>query len=373
MNKASGGVATILAVWLMVSSGATLQAQNAPQRRADRRAASAVAASPLNGVYRIDIAASDKLYTVVAEASSNLPFGEQQRFFIDLAVRLTPPDLLAVERRGRRVTIGSSRAPRVTLVADGALRSERAEDGHIINTRIALDGERLTFTSSGRTEDDFSVIFASAADGQRLRVTRRISAAQLNEPVIIQTVYNKISDTPRWDIYDEPRLAVGTDDADDDDDETPPVTTTTAATTTAPAATPRTPRVAGVESTQAGVLRQSLDEWIAATNARNIERQMSFYMPALKAFYLTRNVSRAFVRAEKGRVFATAGLIDIRAQEPELIFTDAGRAAIMRFRKKYRIENGRQSRRGEVVQELRWRRTGAGWKIFSERDIRVIR
>jgi len=44
----------------------------------------------------------------------------------------------------------------------------------------------------------------------------------------------------------------------------------------------------------------------------------------------------------------------------------------MRFRKKYQIENASGSRRGEVVQELRWRKTIDGWKIFSERDIRVI-
>jgi hypothetical protein len=45
----------------------------------------------------------------------------------------------------------------------------------------------------------------------------------------------------------------------------------------------------------------------------------------------------------------------------------------MRFRKRYEIEGGPAARRGEVVQELRWRRADDGWKIYSERDIRVIR
>ncbi len=89
------------------------------------RARSAVQSS-LTGVYRIDIPASDKLYSVVAGASSNVPFGEQQRFFIDLAVRLTPPDLLAIEQQGTRISFGSSRAPRMTFVADGAARNTRA-------------------------------------------------------------------------------------------------------------------------------------------------------------------------------------------------------------------------------------------------------
>jgi ketosteroid isomerase-like protein len=45
----------------------------------------------------------------------------------------------------------------------------------------------------------------------------------------------------------------------------------------------------------------------------------------------------------------------------------------MRFRKKYAIEGGGEDRSGEVVQELRWRRTADGWKIVSERDLHVIR
>jgi hypothetical protein len=40
----------------------------------------------------------------------------------------------------------------------------------------------------------------------------------------------------------------------------------------------------------------------------------------------------------------------------------------MRFRKRYRIG----ARGGEVLQELRWRRTPSGWKIVGERDLRVL-
>jgi hypothetical protein len=151
----------------------------------------------------------------------------------------------------------------------------------------------------------------------------------------------------------------------------------------APSVTPGPASSAGVDpSSAAGVLRQALNEWIDATNNREIDKQMSFYVPRLKAYYLTRNTSRAFVREEKARVFATAGIIDIRAEEPEIIFQDGGRTAIMRYRKRYRIENGPHSRRGHVIQELRWQRaapassrrdsSGQEWRIFSERDIRVL-
>ena len=119
-------------------------------------------------------------------------------------------------------------------------------------------------------------------------------------------------------------------------------------------------------------LHGALDEWIAATNARDIQRQMDFYNPTVNAFYLTRNVPREAVRAEKSRVFGRANLIDIRAAAPGIRLSRDGRTATMRFRKKYAIEGGGEDRRGEVVQELRWRRTDDGWKIVSERDLRVI-
>ena len=134
--------------------------------------------SSLTGVYRIDIRASDKLYSVVAGASSKVPFSEQQRFFIDLAVRLTPPDLLAIEQRGTRISLGSSRAPRMEFVADGVAHNTRARDGHLVRARFAVEqtgvNQRLVFTSTGKTEDNFSVVFESHDNGKRLRVVGQL-------------------------------------------------------------------------------------------------------------------------------------------------------------------------------------------------------
>lgn len=115
-------------------------------------------------------------------------------------------------------------------------------------------------------------------------------------------------------------------------------------------------------------LRASLNEWIAATNARDVGKQMTFYAPNVEAFYLARNASRAAVREEKSRLFAQARAVDVRASEPEIRLDRDNRTAVMRFRKRYQIDE----RGGEVLQELRWRRTPSGWRIVSERDLRVI-
>jgi hypothetical protein len=120
-------------------------------------------------------------------------------------------------------------------------------------------------------------------------------------------------------------------------------------------------------------LRSALNSWIDATNQKDIDGQMTFYVPRLKAYYLTRNTPRNAVRADKSRAFASARSIRIVAHEPEIIFHDTGRIAVMRFRKQYNIAERSRSRRGEVIQELRWQRMPDGWRIFSERDVRVIR
>ncbi len=338
--------------------------------------ARSVERSPFNGVYRIDIPASDKLYSVVAGASSKVPFSEQQRFFIDLAVRLTPPDLLAIEQRGRYVSLGSSRAPRMDFLADGVAHKERAQGGDLVSARLSIENNagnrRLVFTSTGKADENFSVVFESLDNGKRLRVVRRITAEGLDQPLVIRTIYNKISDVARWELYGEEQVASSSANSSG----------TPSAASPAPSARTSGARIrvadsAGVAPGAADVLRQALNEWIDATNNRDIDKQMSFYLPRLKAYYLTRNTPRTFVREDKARVFARASLIDIRAEEPEIIFQDGGRTAIMRYRKKYRIENGPQSRRGEVIQELRWQRveqnsSGRAWRIFSERDIRVL-
>jgi ketosteroid isomerase-like protein len=353
---------TVLIALLVTTALAGREAEAQTARRARTVAANVNAGDALSGVYRLNLEQSDKLYTVVAGASSNLPFAEQQRFFLDLAVRLAPPDLLAFERRGRTVQLASSRAPRISFDADGVARTERTGAGQTVRTRATLAGARLTVTTGEGGGDRFTVVFEPVDAGRRLLVTRHISAPQLTQPVVVHSVYDKISDVARWEIYGEPERTPRTDR-----------TATDAASTRATANPPHAVGTNVAERDAAARLRAALEDWIAATNARDIERQMTYYLPTLTAYYLKRAVPRAAVRAEKARVFTRAQSIDIRAADPEILFADGGRTAVMRFRKSYVIAGGREDRRGEVIQELRWLRTPDGWRISSERDVKVLR
>ena len=175
------------------------------------------AQSRLTGVYRLDVASSDDPRAIAERAAGSLPSNEQQRVVDDLTSKLTAPDMLAVERRNQTIDIASSRAPRISFDADGRERTEQATDGHTVRTRAVLYGDQLMVTSSGSPDDDFSVSFDPIDEGRRLRVTRRIHSAQLNQPLVIQSIYDKISNVARWNILRESPMTSTT---------TPPPSTT---------------------------------------------------------------------------------------------------------------------------------------------------
>src|SRR5687768_9024828 len=97
---------TLIVVFLSLlgSAGAQVERRGASRPRALPASDSSCG---LNGTYRVDAATGDRLYSIVKNATSTVPFGDQQQFFLDLSTRLTPPDMLAIECRGQYVTVGS--------------------------------------------------------------------------------------------------------------------------------------------------------------------------------------------------------------------------------------------------------------------------
>lgn len=119
-------------------------------------------------------------------------------------------------------------------------------------------------------------------------------------------------------------------------------------------------------------LRAAFDAWLAATNARDLERLLKFYSPQMEAFYRARNVSQDVVRADRTRLFERADALEVKTGAPEITVSGDGRTATMNFNKEYFMRIGERERRGKVIQQLRWQLTNEGWKIVSERDIKVL-
>jgi ketosteroid isomerase-like protein len=130
---------------------------------------------------------------------------------------------------------------------------------------------------------------------------------------------------------------------------------------------------AGGSEKERGALRSTVDSWLAAHNTRNLSQVTNFYMPNVSAFYRAQNTSRAAVRAEKARLFREPALSIKRTSDPQITFAGDGLTATMTFRKSYSRGTGAQTDTGEVLQEIVWQKTNRGWKIISERDLRVLR
>ena len=132
------------------------------------------------------------------------------------------------------------------------------------------------------------------------------------------------------------------------------------------------PAQSGPRDDQQGALKTALADWVATTNSQDVAKQMAFYAPVVERYYLRKNFSRQAVREDKKRLAERASLVNVTVGDPDITYDREGRRAVMRFRKQYNIEGSRLSR-GEVMQELKWAKTGEGWRIVSERDVRVIR
>ncbi|MEP6742456.1 MAG: YMGG-like glycine zipper-containing protein [bacterium] len=161
--------------------------------------------SGLTGTYRLDPSRSDDPGQAADRAVQSLGYGDRARIHDQVAARLESPDQIAIELRGRDVTLGSSRAPQITFVADGTERVETAPSGRTIRARATLNGEQLIVSSTGDSGNQFNVTFDPMDNGRGLSVTRRVYVQGLSRPVVVQSVYQKTSDVARFDINTGPQ------------------------------------------------------------------------------------------------------------------------------------------------------------------------
>ncbi|HKQ50988.1 MAG TPA: YMGG-like glycine zipper-containing protein [Pyrinomonadaceae bacterium] len=159
------------------------------------------ASNRLTGTYRLDATRSDDARQIAEREVRNVSYGNRQQVLDALTARLESPTGLAIDRRGRSVTIASSRSSQFTFEADGVERTETGTDGHTVRVRSTLEGDRLVVTSTGDRDSDFSVSFDPVEGGQRLRVVRRISDINLSRPVEVVSLYDKTSEVADLNLY----------------------------------------------------------------------------------------------------------------------------------------------------------------------------
>jgi hypothetical protein len=160
--------------------------------------------SLLTGTYQLDFSRSDSPSEAAQRAVSTLPQSERDSAQRTLEQRLEAPERIAIEQRGRQITIASSRAPRFSFEADGRDKFETADNGTQLRVRATQAGDRLEIQTSGAARgNDYIVTFEPQRNGE-LRIERRLSADFLRQPVVVQSFYKKNSDVAQLDIYEQP-------------------------------------------------------------------------------------------------------------------------------------------------------------------------
>jgi uncharacterized protein YcfJ len=156
--------------------------------------------SRLTGTYRLDSSRSDNPRDVTNRATQNLPSNQRQAVYDRIIARLESPQMLAIERNNSTLSMASTRAQRSTFEADGVERQEQL-NGRTSRVTATLRGDQLAVRSTGYRENDFNVTFEPIENGRRLRVTREVFAERLNQPVIVNSIYDRTSDVAQWNVY----------------------------------------------------------------------------------------------------------------------------------------------------------------------------
>ncbi len=147
----------------------------------------AIPESALTGTFQIDRARSERIADVLSGARVA---GAQRQ---ELESKLEAPEELALLVEGDQVTLASSKAAPVTVVADGRDKAE-VSNGRTVRVRSTLAGDKLTVSSIGG-QTDYTITFETLDGGRTLKVTRRITTDYLRETVFAESIYTRTSST----------------------------------------------------------------------------------------------------------------------------------------------------------------------------------
>ncbi len=156
----------------------------------------------LTGTYQLDASRSDNPREVAERATGNTSDHQRRGNWESVLARLESPQALAIDRRGSTITIASSRAQQSTFEADGVERQEQLGNGSMSRVTATLQGDKLSVRSTGYRENDFNVTFEPIDNGRRLQVRREIYVERLDQPIVVNSIYNRTSEVAQWNIYD---------------------------------------------------------------------------------------------------------------------------------------------------------------------------
>jgi hypothetical protein len=125
-------------------------------------------------------------------------------------------------------------------------------------------------------------------------------------------------------------------------------------------------------ATAEAALQATLAGWLASWKQRDLEQQVAYYAPVLDTYFTQHNVPREKVRKDKEYSF----WLYTRVHRYELsnlrIQWHSPREAVATFRKTWDF-SGRKRFSGDEIEALTLVKTESGWRIKTERELKVFR
>lgn len=162
--------------------------------------------SRMTGTYRLNTSRSDNVANVINNSLGNYSNDQRDNARRNLERRLTSPEMIAIERRDRTVSIASSNVAQVTFVADGVATSETNDRGRTVTTTATANNNGVMINYEGDRMNDYYVTFSPTGNGQ-LNVSRRIYLENRNETITVSSVYDKVNNSPQWSTVNNDTLA----------------------------------------------------------------------------------------------------------------------------------------------------------------------
>jgi type II secretory pathway pseudopilin PulG len=166
----------------------------------------------ITGTYRLNRTYSDDINQVLDRSDDGYIVTQRDCMRRNLERRLTSPEMMAIEKTGRTMSMASSLSPQVTFDVDGVARSESNNRGRTIRTTATANRDSVEISYVGDRANDFYLTLSPTRDDQ-LRVTRRLYLENRNETVSVSSVYDKINPVAQWStINNGPPWNQGNDD-----------------------------------------------------------------------------------------------------------------------------------------------------------------
>jgi len=153
--------------------------------------------SMISGTYRLNTSQSDNVVDIVGRATAPYAANQRDRVSRNLERRLASPEMLAIEKRDKQVTIASSTAPQITFDADGVAKTETNPNGRTIKVTANTYYDGVSLSYEGERTNDFYVNFVPLSNGQ-LKVVRRVYLENKNDTITVASVYDKVNNSAQW-------------------------------------------------------------------------------------------------------------------------------------------------------------------------------